>query len=662
MNEDTQRQKQENATGMRPRCGVILFVLLWTLTACGGVTPGSDPVKCVCLFGLIVYNVDICTDDDIPPDHPAYGGSRVHNSCAFKCGEEFGVPIAGASPSHFSTTDIDCRAGASAREDPLLASNGPNALNFTFRPSLSRVILRRDGRFGFVNISKAELAIDLPRGAPPGVAGLPVKLKKIWLEGDFSGSFDSHTLTNLLFTLADGAVPSTTTGEQGQGHFAETNSFTIPSGVDVLFSGKVDGTVYHVTGQTPAPQMIHFLRTGSTGSGPWQAFYKGVIPIPETDYEVAMELVFDWPFVSLQVANMEVEAISPMTRRVTAHLDRVPDAYHWYHPTTGVLLSELPNPIFDLTNLGADCVKFWAWDYSANFGQSETVCLNEQGCTGVCAPPPVVGATCADGTEENDYGLMVGCAGTERWEDAAELCGAQSHVCSADEWKSLRGGGIPNYTYWTSDNLNWYGQGTQSCGVSLTTGQSCGNTPMRVCTSWGADALGNQCNWHGCGLDSTTANDYFGGCLGNTTAGALCCPGPRATCADGTVEDDFGGMVGCAGATSFDTADSLCGAGSHVCSATEWTVLRGATAPSAHYWTSDSLRYSGVGSGNCAASRLNGNSCGANTPMRVCAPSQSDSQGNRCNWYNCGYDTTASNDFFGGCNGNTTAGALCCPD
>ena len=38
-----------------------------------------------------------------------------------------------------------------------------------------------------------------------------------------------------------------------------------------------------------------------------------------------------------------------------------------------------------------------------------------------------------------------------------------------------------------------------------------------------SDPLGNQCNWHNCGLDTAEPNLYFGGCNTNTTAGVLCC-------------------------------------------------------------------------------------------------------------------------------------------
>ena len=52
---------------------------------------------------------------------------------------------------------------------------------------------------------------------------------------------------------------------------------------------------------------------------------------------------------------------------------------------------------------------------------------------------------------------------------------------------------------------------------------------MRVCVSYGStDLLGNVCNWYDCGLNGNTpgaADEYFGGCAGNTTAGTVCCCG-----------------------------------------------------------------------------------------------------------------------------------------
>jgi hypothetical protein len=54
--------------------------------------------------------------------------------------------------------------------------------------------------------------------------------------------------------------------------------------------------------------------------------------------------------------------------------------------------------------------------------------------------------------------------------------------------------------------------------------------------------------------------------------------------------------------------------------------------------------------------------------MRVCAGHSGgagleaqDAEGNLCNWTSCGYDDPAVNEYFGGCEGNPTAGTLCCP-
>ena len=81
---------------------------------------------------------------------------------------------------------------------------------------------------------------------------------------------------------------------------------------------------------------------------------------------------------------------------------------------------------------------------------------------------------------------------------------------------------MPDLHYWTDDDLRYNGSGA-ACFVSPTIGTPCGSTPMRVCTPTIDDALGNQCNWINCGWETTTPNEYFGGCGGNLTAGTLCC-------------------------------------------------------------------------------------------------------------------------------------------
>jgi hypothetical protein len=131
-------------------------------------------------------------------------------------------------------------------------------------------------------------------------------------------------------------------------------------------------------------------------------------------------------------------------------------------------------------------------------------------------------------------------------------------------------------------------------------------------------------------------------------------------CADGTVEQTFpNGAVGCSGAVSWPARNSLCANGGRVCTAAEWAALGGSVAPTHNYWTDDNLLWSGGGSGSCTASDTTGNACTTNEPMRVCTSSGSDPEGNACNWTGCGLDST-TNEFFGGCDGNATAGALCC--
>ena len=117
----------------------------------------------------------------------------------------------------------------------------------------------------------------------------------------------------------------------------------------------------------------------------------------------------------------------------------------------------------------------------------------------------------------------------------ATLCAAGSRVCTAAEWVARRGtgtAGVPTYDYWTNDVLYagyMYGgnlEGDHNCEAHLThqTLDWCDSTnPMRVCVG-GSDPLGNTCNWTQCGYNTTTPQEYFGGCQSNPTAGALCCP------------------------------------------------------------------------------------------------------------------------------------------
>jgi alpha-tubulin suppressor-like RCC1 family protein len=132
-------------------------------------------------------------------------------------------------------------------------------------------------------------------------------------------------------------------------------------------------------------------------------------------------------------------------------------------------------------------------------------------------------------------------------------------------------------------------------------------------------------------------------------------------CADGTDEQVFGnGMVGCAGTVGFSARNTLCAAGYQAATAVQWSTNRGAGIPAHHYWTNDPLFWAGSPSA-CFVSKSVGSDCGADTPMRVCAVSLDDPEGNHCNWTQCGLYTTA-NQYFGGCGNNFTAGTLCIPN
>jgi parallel beta-helix repeat protein len=141
-------------------------------------------------------------------------------------------------------------------------------------------------------------------------------------------------------------------------------------------------------------------------------------------------------------------------------------------------------------------------------------------------------------------------------------------------------------------------------------------------------------------------------------------------CATGGASQIFSGLTnGCAGAVTFDRRGSLCAAGTHVCTANEFVATGG--VPTHHYWTDDALNYS-FGTGPCGTASCSTNNCfaspgttyttvcSATTPMRVCSSTTPDAEGNTCNWINCGFNSISPNQHFGGCNGNTTAGALCC--
>lgn len=138
-------------------------------------------------------------------------------------------------------------------------------------------------------------------------------------------------------------------------------------------------------------------------------------------------------------------------------------------------------------------------------------------------------------------------------------------------------------------------------------------------------------------------------------------PVPASCAADIESEIFSTGMVGCQSTVHFVERATLCGPGSHVCTAQEWIDRRGAAVPQFHYWTNDQLRVNGNADA-CFVSTTQGSDCGITTPMRVCAPTEADPLGNHCNWQQCGFEAVTPNLYFGGCTNNFTAGTLCCAD
>jgi hypothetical protein len=155
-------------------------------------------------------------------------------------------------------------------------------------------------------------------------------------------------------------------------------------------------------------------------------------------------------------------------------------------------------------------------------------------CDGISAPANVASA-CAQGSTPLQYfgtyadstgatREVVGCSGAVGWNTMQ--CGAGWEPAPSLAWTLTyaNAGLAPTHTYWTSDNLGYGGSGSGSCSAAVGL-NSCGvNDPMRVCPSSGNDADGNRCNWTNCSDGSGTTPMYYGGCVGNMTAGVLCQP------------------------------------------------------------------------------------------------------------------------------------------
>jgi hypothetical protein len=280
------------------------------------------------------------------------------------------------------------------------------------------------------------------------------------------------------------------------------------------------------------------------------------------------------------------------------------------------------------------------------------------GCVGnATAGTLCVPSGCADGSVEQTFNNgLIGCAGSVTWANASSLCAPGFRLAEDYEWVDYHGSAAPTHDYWTAVTLAYEGSAT-SCYVDYN-GTACpSGEPMRVCSGTSADPEGNVCNWANCGYFSVSPNEYFGGCFGNTTAGALCVA--TSGCADGTAEQLFNNnIVGCAGSVAWSNQTSLCAVGWIKIGSADWVNDHGSVVPLHDYWTGDNLLFDGSSTA-CFASTTTGSACTAGEPMRVCTTSGSDPEGNACNWTNCGLNATTPNEYFGGCDGNATAGTLC---
>jgi hypothetical protein len=161
-------------------------------------------------------------------------------------------------------------------------------------------------------------------------------------------------------------------------------------------------------------------------------------------------------------------------------------------------------------------------------------------------------------------------------------------------------------------------------------------------------------------VDLQTDQRNCGQCGRVCAANEICDVGTcRAVCAAGTTPGDFftGNMVGCTGRVGYNGRGSLCPNGVPVCTASEYVQKRGGKKPTFNYWVDEYLRWTGS-DGNCAVGVNYSGSCYGD-PMRVCGASP-DALGNYCRWEGCGFQSLKPNEYFGGCQGNKTAGTLCC--
>ena len=137
-----------------------------------------------------------------------------------------------------------------------------------------------------------------------------------------------------------------------------------------------------------------------------------------------------------------------------------------------------------------------------------------------------------NGTEERfGNGRVWGCPGTVDYASRATLCRAGCLVAHAGRWNTFHGAALPGHHYWVDEALNFGGAfpgaNEGACFAGPDEPKNCGATPMRVCkpgdypTSSSIDPEGNKCTWYSCQFGDG-GKHWYGGCLGNLTAGTLC--------------------------------------------------------------------------------------------------------------------------------------------
>lgn len=288
-------------------------------------------------------------------------------------------------------------------------------------------------------------------------------------------------------------------------------------------------------------------------------------------------------------------------------------------------------------------------------GGSPSICSRDTECGDAVIEEP---ETCDDGNTTPGDGCDAGCQ-----EEPGFACEGTPSTCSTTCGDGIAAGDEP---------CDGGESGSETCNNDCTP-SVCGDGKVNLGALEQCDTGGKPTEF--CDVDCTGV--LCGDGLANAAAGETCDDGNQVSgdgcdrnclveggpegCADGTVEEEFSSnMVGCGGTVTFPGRATLCAAGYRVCSSASYLRYVGSATPQYHYWTNDRLNFGGTQFACFATMPPSGSTCSSpDTPMRVCAKA-SDPLGNTCNWFGCGWDSETPNRFFGGCNNNLTAGALCC--